>query len=205
MATLRSFLIMIALFLVIAAPLKADDYGAMLQQSLQQSDQLTQQMQQAQANIIQQNLQNPQVQAMYQQHLAQGGTMTPEQFAYNYAATGGFSPEGMANYNRTTQDIQQRDQASINAYRDNQYRNNVDMQNRFQRNDEIAHQRGNLLNGTTEYVDPSTGAQYNLSHTTQPNSPTYNPNTGESFYPDNQGNYQRIDQNGWQNGLEEAE
>jgi len=123
MATLRPCLIMIALFLVISAPAKADDYGAMLQQSLQQSDQLTQQMQQAGTNLIQQNLQNPQVQAMYQQHLAQGGTMTPEQFAYNYAATGGFSPEGMANYNRTTQDIQQRDQAAINAYRDNQQRN----------------------------------------------------------------------------------
>ncbi len=205
MATLRSFLIIITAFLVIELPLKADDYGAMLQQSLQQSDQLTQQMQQAQANIIQQNLQNPQVQAMYQQHLAQGGSMTPEQFAYMYAATGGFSRQGMTNYNRTTQDIQQRDQASINAYRDNQYRNNLDMQNRFQRNDEIAHQRGNLLNGTTDYVDPNTGAQYNLSHTAQPNTQTYNPNTGESFYRDGQGNYQRIDQNGWQNGLEEVE
>jgi len=50
---------MIALFLVIAAHAKADDYGAMLQQSLQQSDQLTQQMQQAEGNLIQQNLQNP--------------------------------------------------------------------------------------------------------------------------------------------------
>ena len=205
MATLRSFLNMIALFLVIAAHAKADDYGAMLQQSLQQSDQLTQQMQQAEGNLIQQNLQNPQVQAMYQQHLAQGGTMTPEQFAYNYAATGGFSPEGMANYNRTTQDIQQRDQAAINAYRDNQQRNYNDRQNSNQRNDEIAHQRGNLLNGTTDYVDPNTGAQYNLSHIAQPNTQTYNPNTGESFYLDNQGNYQRIDQNGWQNGLEEVE
>jgi hypothetical protein len=205
MATLRSFVLSVLVFWIIASPLKADDYDAMMQQSLQQSDQLTQQMQQAQTNLIQQNLQNPQVQAMYQQHLAQGGTMTPEQFAYNYAATGGFSREGMINYNRTTQDIQQRDQAAINAYRDNQQRNYNEMQNSYQRNDEIAHQRGNLLNGTTDYVDPNTGAQYNLSHTAQPNSPSYNPNTGESFYPDNQGNYQRIDQNGWQNGLEEVE
>jgi hypothetical protein len=205
MATLRSFVLSVLIFWIIDTPLKADDYGAMMQQSLQQSDQLTQQMQQAQTNLIQQNLQNPQVQAMYQQHLAQGGTMTPEQFAYNYAATGGFSREGMINYNRTTQDIQQRDQAAINAYRDNQQRNYNEMQNSYQRNDEIAHQRGNLLNGTTDYVDPNTGAQYNLSHTAQPNSPSYNPNTGESFYPDNQGNYQRIDQNGWQNGLEEVE
>jgi hypothetical protein len=205
MATLRSFVLSVLIFWIIDTPLKADDYGAMMQQSLQQSDQLTQQMQQAQTNLIQQNLQNPQVQAMYQQHLAQGGTMTPEQFAYNYAATGGFSREGMINYNRTTQDIQQRDQAAINAYRDNQQRNYNEIQNSYQRNDEIAHQRGNLLNGTTDYVDPNTGAQYNLSHTAQPNSPSYNPNTGESFYPDNQGNYQRIDQNGWQNGLEEVE
>jgi hypothetical protein len=205
MANLRSFLTLLIVFWVMPTPLKADDYGAMLQQSLQQSDQLSQQMQQTQANIIQQNLQNPQVQAMYQQHRAQGGTMSPEQFAYMYSATGGFPPEGMANYNRTTQDIQQRDQASINAYRDNQHRNNVDMQNRFQRNDEIAHQRGNLLNGTTDYVDPNTGTQYNLSHTAQPNTQTYDPSTGESFYRDGYGNYQRVDQNGWQNGLEEVE
>jgi hypothetical protein len=205
MTTLHSFLLSVLVFWIIATPLKADDYDAMMQQSLQQSDQLTQQMQQAQSNLIQQNLQNPQVQAMYRQHLAQGGTMTPEQFAYNYAATGGFSREGMINYNRTTQDIQQRDQAAINSYRGNQQRIYNDRQNSYQRNDEIAHQRGNLLNGTTDYVDPNSGAQYNLSHTAQPNSPSYNPNTGESFYPDSQGNYQRIDQNGWQNRLEEVE
>ena len=35
---------------------------------------------------------------MYQNYLQQGGTMSFDAFAYNYAATGGFTQEGMTRY-----------------------------------------------------------------------------------------------------------
>lgn len=200
---MRKLLIAVSVF--IPGAVLAQDYGAMLQQQMQQFNQLGAQMQAMEQQIVQQNMNNPQIQAMYRNYLAQGGTMSFQQFAYNYAATGGFTAEGMARYRQNEMNIQQREQAAINAYRQNQAQNNEVLQQRHRRNAEIAHQRGNLLEGTTDYRDPATGTQYNLPHTAEPNSWSHNPNTGENFHRDGLGNYRRQDPNGYWYDLEEDE
>lgn len=191
-----SRLVVFAITVASSVGASAQNYDAMLQQQLQQSEMLAQQMQQAQAQIIQRNMQNPQVQGMYQQHLAQGGTMSFEQFAYNYAATGGFTAEGKAKYFQNEQNIQRREQGAMNDYRANQAVNAEAMQQMHQRNSQIAHQRGNILNGTTDYIDPSTGARYNLPHTAQPGDVFQDPNSGEPFAMDQHGDYYRGDGDG---------
>ena len=120
------------------------------------------------------------------------------------AATGGYTSEGMARYNQNERAIQQRDQQAIQDYRQNQNQNYQAMQEMHQRNAEIAHHRGNTLQGTTDYRDPSTGNTYNLPHTNLPNS-YYNPNTGDTFYGNPQGNYQRQGMDGYSYDLEEDE
>ncbi len=183
----------------------SQDYNAMMQQWQQQDQALTNQMRQMENGIVQGNMQNPQVQQMYQTYISQGGTMTFQQFAYNYAATAGFTPDGMARRNQNERQIQQNDQRALQGYRENQQQNSQWMQQMHQRNSEIAHQRGNLLNGTTDYVDPSTGQRYNLPHTVQPNTQLYDPNSGQGFYNNPQGNYYRQDPNGWDYELQEEQ
>ena len=184
----------------------AQDIDSMLQQELQKSAAMTEQMQQMQNGIVNQNMQNPQVQAMYQNYLASGGTMSLQDFAYQYAATGGFSERGKQIYNDTTRNIQQRDQAALDDYRQNQQQNNQAINDmRWDSEDRTARARGNLLNGTTDYVDPNTGQTYNLPHTAPGGSQYYDPNSGDYFNNDDNGNYYRQDSEGYSNELEEAE
>ena len=183
----------------------AQDFGTMIQQQLQQGNARGQQMQQMQNNIVQQNMQNPRVQQMYQQHVANGGQMSFQEFAYAYAGTGGFTPEGTNRWNQNERSIQQRDQAAVDAYRQNQGQNARAMQEMQNRQDEIAHARGNLLNGTTDYVDPGTGKQYNLPHTAQGGDTFHDSNSDQNFQRDGQGNYRREDPSGYNHELEEEE
>lgn len=184
----------------------AQDYGQMLQYHLQQDANLTAQMQQMQSNIVNQNMNNPQVRQMYQQHLAQGGQMSLEQFAYAYAATAGFTPQGLQTFQANERNIQARDQAALQAYRQNQMQNAEVYRQMHERNAAIAHHRGNLLSGTTDFYDPRTGQQYNLPHTWQPNTVYTNPDTGQGFYANEQGSYFADDDgDGWFGSLEEVE
>ena len=213
---MKNFLRTAALLICSAAfsrPATAQDLNAYMEQSMrqnqaimdqyqQQGQALAGQMQQNEQNIIQNNMQNPQVQAAYMQYRNSGGSADFQTFAYQYGATAGFTPEGMDYYNQNEHNIQQRDNAALQAYRQNQAANAAAMQQMHDRNSEIAHQRGNLLNGTTDYTDPNTGAQYNLPHTQQPDSYYYDRGTGESFYNDPQGNYFRQDNNGWMNQVD---
>ena len=188
---------------LVSAIALAQNYEAMIQQQLQQGQNMAAQMQQMQQGIVQQNMQNPQVQAMYQQHLAAGGQLSFDQFAYNYAATGGFTQEGMARYRQSEQANQQKEAAAMQAYRDAQAQRGQAMQEMHNQNNEMAHDRGNLLNGTTDYRDPTTGAIYNLPHTAQPNEYYRDPNSGNGFYNDQQGNFYRQDPDGYEYELEE--
>lgn len=76
---------------------------------MQKQQLMNQQMQQQQNTIVQRTMQSPDYQAKYQHHLAQGGRLSPQQFAYQYAATGGFSAEGMARYRQSESQNQQRE------------------------------------------------------------------------------------------------
>ncbi len=75
------------------------------------------QMQAAQNQLIQSNMNNPLVQQMYQSHRQQGGTLDFPTFCLRYAETGGFTPQGYANAMHSRQQIEAQDAASMNAYR----------------------------------------------------------------------------------------
>ena len=175
---------------------------AIMDQYMQQGQALAGQMQQGQNNIVNSNMQNPEVQAAYIQYRNSGGTDDFQTFAYNYAATGGFSQRGMDIYNQSERGIQQRENAAIQDYRAGQAANAQALQQMHERNSEIARQRGNLLNGTTDYTDPNSGAQFNLPHTIQPDSYYRDYGSGETFYNDPQGNYYRDNGNGWMNQID---
>jgi hypothetical protein len=66
--------------------------------------------------IISQNVNDPQVVQMYHQYRANGYQGSLEQFAYDYAANGGFTREGILNNYQVTQDINRRDQGNWNNY-----------------------------------------------------------------------------------------
>jgi hypothetical protein len=75
--------------------------------------------------IIGQVYQDPRFQSMYQQYLASGGTASAEQYAYSYAATGGFTLQGMQIYQNSEalsaakiQSAWQGYQNAVQGYRD---------------------------------------------------------------------------------------
>ena len=166
-------------------------YNAM---AAQQNAQMQQQTQQ----IILQVEQDPRYQSMYQQYRASGGTATPEQYAYSYAATGGFTPQGMQIYQNSEamsaakiQSAWQGYQNAVQGYRDayGNYTGGYSAnQNEF----------GNTVSGNSTYVDPGTGNNYTLPHTWQ--ADTYNQYEGQDYYVDQSGQYYRVDpnNNGWQ-------
>lgn len=152
------------------------------------------QMQQMTNGIVQQNMNNPQVQYAYQQHLAQGGQYSFEQFCYMYAATGGFSAQGMASYNQTTNTIANQDRAAYSDYQAAQAQSAAAMQD--WRNGYYANQNeaGNVMQGNQTYYAPNGGAQV-LPYTWQPGYQTYN---GQNYYVDQSYNYyQQAPYNGY--------
>jgi len=157
-----------------AAPAAAQDLNAMNNAF---NARMNAQMGQMQSGIIQQNLANPAVTAMYRQHLAQGGRMSPEQFAYAYAATGGFSAQGMANYQATSNQIAAQQRQAMQGYFAAQDASRQAMQNwsdGFSRNMQEA---GRNLQGQGTYADPLDGRQAQLGYLPSA-GPTYDPRTG---------------------------
>lgn len=160
--------------------------GVAAQQSAQQNAMVGQ--------IVQQNMQNPQVQALYQQHLAAGGGGSFEEFAYAYAATGGFTPQGMAQYGQTSAAInaqqaeamanyrqaQADSAAALNAYSGGYVQNSQEM--------------GNVITGSATYYGPQGSTV--LPYGWQPDTTnTYN---GQTYYVDAYGQYNWVDPNsGW--------
>ena len=159
---------------------------------------LASQMKQLENKIVQANLNNPQVKAMYQKHRAQGGTLSPQEFAYQYAATGGFTPQGKLAYfnnnNANTQRIQQTWQG-LQTAQQNSAQALANWQAGFAN---IQKERGNLLQGNSSYYHPGTGQTYVLPHNVAGGTITYNPATGQHYRVDNLGNYSVYYNGVWQ-------
>ncbi len=172
------------------------DITAWYDQQVQQQNQQFQRMEQQLTN---QNMQNPQVQMMYQQYRQQGGQMSFEQYAYGYAATGGYTAQGIQYYNQVMNQINRQDAEALRNYHNhvnqlwadtNAYRN--DVYNR------MAYHRGELLSGNGTYVNPHTGYSYQLPYTSGTGT-TYTDYYGNMYQIDNQGNYWSSNGNGyWQ-------
>jgi len=145
--------------------------------------------------IVSQNLNDPRVQAAYRQHLEQGGRYTREQFAYMYAATGGFTPQGIAYFNATEARNNANEQAALNRLRQAQAERAQAQANLWAGYHRNNAEVGNLLQGNSTYTNPNTGSNYVLPHTLQAGQ-TYRDNAGNYFQTDARGN-KYIYTNGW--------
>lgn len=164
------------------------DYGAMVQQALQRQAAMNQQMQQQQQAIVQRTMANPDCQAKYRQHLAQGGRMSYPDFAYQYAATGGFTAQGMAVYRQSEAANQQREAAAAQGLRQAQAARGQAQQAYaagYARNQAEA---GEVLRGNSSWVDPASGQRRALPYL-GPNGGYQDPQTGQRFWRDANGQY----------------
>jgi len=163
------------------------DYGAMIQQTLQQQQARNAEMQQMEQAIVAHTMQDPNCAAMYRQHQAQGGTLSYAQFAYQYAATGGFTPEGTARYRASEQDNQRREQNALAGYRAAQNQRGAAQQARMDGYAHDQNEAGEVLRGNTSWVDPISGETRALSYT---GPDTYaDPATGRQYRRDDSGQY----------------
>lgn len=162
------------------------DFDAMLNQMFQQQQMLGQQMQNTHANVIQQVMRDPRAQAMYQQHLASGGRMSFPEFAYAYAATGGFTPEGMRQYQQNEAANRSREhqawQGAQQAGRNRAMAQGNHAESYFHNQQEA----GNIMQGRSSWINPHDGRTYALPYIGP--SPVYDPQTGNYFGRDNLGN-----------------
>lgn len=184
-----------ALAALAASPALGQDFNAMYQNMLAQDRALGAQIQQMQSGIVAQNMQNPRVQQLYQQHLAGGGRLSFQDFAYQYGATGGFTPQGMDAYRRSVTENQRRETAAVAGLRAAE-RARADAQSAyiggFHRNNS---EFGNMLRGNNTYTSPQTGSQV-LSHL-QPGQPYTDPATGYVYVMNQRGQYHVRTPQGW--------
>jgi hypothetical protein len=179
------------------------DYGAMLNGMLQRDQQLAWQMRQAEAQIVQQVMQDPRAQALYQQHRAMGGQLSFPQFAYQYAATGGFTPDGIARYRASEAYNQRREQDAWAGLRQAEQERTAAMQGQRDSYWRGQYQAGLNLQGLGTWVDPNNGSRYELPYL-QPGTVSRDPRTGQPFVMDQFGHYFARAPNGMWYRLEPA-
>ena len=163
------------------------DYGAMIQQTLEQQQARNAQMQQMEQGIVGRAMQDPNCAAMYRQHQAQGGTLSYAQFAYQYAATGGFTADGVARYRSSEQDNQRREQNAWAGYRNAQDERGAAQQTYMDGYAHNQNEAGEVLRGNSSWVDPNNGETRALSYT-GPNAYA-DPNSGQQYRRDASGQY----------------
>ena len=191
----------ISLSVAVALPLSASaqDYGAMVQQSMARMNQIVANAQQGVGNIVQQRMRDPQVQASYQQYLAQKRAygqqaMDYPTYTYNYVYTRGFSREGIAHARNTENGIRANETAAVQGLRDAQANRGAAQQR--QRDSYFAGQQeaGRGLMGQSTY-SAQNGAQVALPHTWQAN--TRHEYQGNTYHVNESGQYLVRGNDGW--------
>ena len=147
-----------------------------------------QDLMQQQTMAVQNLMADPRVQAMYQQHQAQGGRMPYAEFAYQYGLTGGFTPQGKAYATQVLRQNTQQEHQSWLGWQGAQGARGQAQQNWQSGYAANQYEAGNGLRGTSTWIDPMSGASYQLPHAAA-NTPTYDPRTGRYFQMDGNGNY----------------
>lgn len=156
----------------------------------QQVAQNNQYFQQVENQITRQNMQNPEIQRQYQGYVANGGSGSFENYAFGWAATGGYTPQGWNHWNNSQRQIQRQDQQSWADYQN--YTNNLWAETNNQRHqvqDRIARQRGELLSGNGTYIDPWTGSHHTLPYTSGTGTIHQDYYGYNQFQMDNSGTY----------------
>ncbi|MDP1564003.1 MAG: hypothetical protein Q8M16_21690 [Pirellulaceae bacterium] len=147
----------------------------------QQVAQNNQYFQQLENGITQQNMQNPEIQRQYQAYAANGGSGSFQDYAFGWAATGGYTPTGWGVWNASESQIQRRDQQAISDYHN--YTNNLWTETNNERRqvqDRMAYHRGELLSGNGTYVNPWNGSHHTLPYTSSTGT------THQDYYGHNQ-------------------
>jgi len=109
---------------------------------------------------MQQLMNDPAVQAGYRQHLAQGGQMSFEQYAYYYGATAGFSPDGARRFQRSQGQIARDSRDAYGRSMDDYYDRGGPASNQ-----EAMDEAGNVMQGTTGVYDEESGRCYTEPYT----------------------------------------
>lgn len=194
---LRRLLAALLAALPLAAP--AQDYGAMVQQQMALMNQNIARGQQMVQGIVQQRMHDPQVQAMYRQHVAQAAAsgrapMDYAGFTYYYVYTHGYSAQGMAHMRSTEAGIQARERAAWQGLQQAQAQRAQAQQawrDGFQANQAEA---GRQLNGQSTYLAPD-GSRRVLPHTWQRN--TTHLHEGQAYHVDAAGQLHQRGADGW--------
>jgi hypothetical protein len=163
------------------------DYGAMLNRMLEQDRQLGERIRQSEQNVVQEAMQNPVCQAAYQQHLAAGGRMPYPNFAYQCAATGGFTPDGIQRFQQSEAANRAREMQALQGLRQAEQNRGAAQQNYTEGYFRNQQEAGNVLRGNGTWFDPTVG-QVVLPYL-QPGVPQYDANTGQTYVMDPYGNY----------------
>jgi hypothetical protein len=177
----------------------AQDYTAMINAQMAQMDATLAQAQQQVNGIVQQKMQDPAVQAAYQRHVAQARAsgLTPwnfETFAYNYAATGGFSAQGVAAWQQNEAANNARVMSAwqgLQAAQADRAAAQADLSAGFARNQ---NEFGNQLMGNSTFSSAN-GYSSVLPHTWQAN--TYHNYDGNTYYVDQGGRYYAYSNGSW--------
>jgi len=184
---------------VAASPAFAQDYAAMIRQSLARQQQAVNAATQRVDGAVQQRMQDPQVQASYQQYVwrMQQAGQRPIDFpgyTYQYIYTNGFSAAGIRHAQQNEADIAQREAAAVQGLRQAEQNRAQAMQ--AQRDGYFRNQQeaGRGLTGQSTYVVPN-GALRALPHTWQPN--TTQVYQGNTYRVDASGQYHVLASNGW--------
>lgn len=182
---------------LIAGAAGAQDYNAMIQQSMARMNAIVGQAEQRAGQIVQQRMQDPAVQAAWQQYAAAHGGRPPMNyptFTYYYVYTNGFSSAGMAHMRANEAGIQQREAAAWQGLQQAQAARAAAQQG--QRDAYYANQQeaGRQLMGQSTYVAPN-GYRLQLPHTWQPGTTVQY--QGQVYHVDEGGRYYIYGNGGW--------
>ncbi len=182
-----------------ANPARAQDYGAMLNQSIATMNNIVAQAEQASNNMVRQRMQDPQVQASYRQYLGQmqasgQRAMDFPTYTYNHIYTRGFSADGIRHARSNEANMQAKEHAAWQGLQQAQAQRGQAQQ--AQRDGYFANQQeaGRGLMGNSSYTAPN-GAQMQLPHTWQAN--TTHQYQGNTYGVDASGQYHVLGANGW--------
>lgn len=199
--TLSRRVLQLAGLLAISLPplAQAQNYEAMIQQQMQAMNANIARGQQQVNGIVQQRMQNPVVQAGYQQYRAQMAAsgrqpMDYPTYAYYHVYTNGFSSQGMAHMRQTESGIQAREQAAWQGLQQAQAQRaqaQQAWQNGYHANQQEA---GRQLMGQSSYAAAHGQAQA-LPHTWQRHST--HQYQGQLYHVDASGQYYQRTADGW--------
>ena len=200
-ATLRALAVTAALAAATLLPgtALAQDYGAMVAQSMARMNSIVASSQQQVNGIVQSRMQDPQVRAAYQQHLAQAAQsgrrpMDFPTYTYNYVYTRGFSAAGMAHVRNVEAGNQARELSALQGLRAAQANRGAAQMGQSASFFNNQREAGNQLMGNSTFT-AGNGGQTVLPHTWQANTThTYQ---GNNYHVDQSGQYWVANANGY--------